>query len=62
MLQARRMCHDEATRVSRAVYQRIMEAGKCVQAMGVNEDQVLPLIDPVGHRGPGHHVLSPHRG
>jgi hypothetical protein len=33
------------------LYRRILDAGKCVQAVGVQPDQVLPLLDAVGGKG-----------
>jgi hypothetical protein len=30
------------------LYRKIKRAGKCVQAMGVSVDEVIPLIDAVG--------------
>lgn len=33
------------------LYRRILAAGKAVQAIGVQPDEVLPLLDAVGHEG-----------
>lgn len=33
------------------MYRRILKAGKSVQVVGVSHDQVLPLLDAIGHEG-----------
>ncbi len=33
------------------MYRKILEAGKCVQAIGVHPEEVLPLLDAVGGKG-----------
>lgn len=33
------------------LYRQILEAGKSVQVVGIEEDQLLPLIDAIGHKG-----------
>ena len=33
------------------MYKKILDAGKCVQAVGVSPEQVVPLLDNVGGKG-----------
>ena len=33
------------------MYRKILDAGKSVQAIGVNRDQAIPLLDAVGGKG-----------
>jgi hypothetical protein len=34
-----------------ALYRKILEAGKSVQVVGVEPEEVIPLIDAIGNKG-----------